>query len=185
MKGDADPPLLPWHDPDATGILSMPSAHDVEVRVSALFHGSHLLGRNLTNVLLAFAERHTLEPERKDIPEKSGGGEGWTLAVYTDRLERLIQVKIATHHSHLGRRIAVRTLAQWCVIARDSEELTRWETNYEPRAYGLTTMTPPSAFDEILELALQDALSYTVDDLEPLPIGTPGRPTGLPWAWNL
>ena len=177
---------LPWLDPEATGILTRPPYdYEIETSLSALSKRSNLLVPELTTALLGFAWRHRLQPECREVPEKSGGGEGWTLPVYHERLERWIQLKVSQTESHLGRIMSVRTLAHWCQRVDGSSEMKCWETNYEPRAYGLTSRTPPSSFEAVLELALEDALSYTVDDLEPLPIGTPGRPTGLPWAFNV
>lgn len=176
---------LPWLDTSSTGY----GAGDVgeserQQFVRALREAPSLLGETLKAVAVDFAADWKLEPDRREIPEKHGGGEGWTFVINHERLERWIQFRVSPDDVRgIGRRIAVRTLARWTQRDERGGPAAIWETIFEPRCFGLTTRTPADSFREVLELARRDAIAYTPGDLEPIPIGAPNRPLGLPWVW--
>ena len=174
----------PWLDPNASGILSESSVEQIIRTNEALSRMSTLLPDELKHALLTFGASNGLLVQRDIIPERTGGGEGWTIRVYGDRLERWVQLRVPPESTPLGRLLSVRTLAFWSEADTPDRRGRCWETNLVPRCYGLTDRTPAQALTEILVLALSDARSYGIDDLEPLPLRAPGRPVGLPWAWG-
>lgn len=138
--------------------------------VEAFERGSTLLGDSLFGVeFFSFIRKNRLCPQL----ERSAAGEfeHWTLRFDYELMERWISV--------LCRRAALSgeleaefsSTALWnSYDPAEPVSMTTWHVRGRRRWIGLTTLVPVETFRESLELVLQDAKSYTTDDLSQEPV---------------
>ena len=157
----------PWDDPAATGYGRRVSEEEYAIFVrqsvaAAQKSTRSVLGREsgIFHVLIQFAERNSLFPQRHDWH----GGEIWSFGVGHERLERSVVVRVKHADWFEGWMFDIRSEASWV-----GDPKSTYVVDKEYRWFGASSLCSPSAFLEMLEMSLDDAKRYTIADLHPAP----------------
>lgn len=164
----------PWADPQATGIsrawLTQDAARviaDRRGRRSALWaQQPHF------DVALDVALRYGADVA---VHQLDNGGEWWLLRFNHERMERMVIMWVESPSWFNGLSFELIGSASW-IPPGIEDDFSVWRTYPEHRWFGVTSAAPLSLFERTLELAFDDAIAFTTDDLDPTPIGPDGQP---------
>jgi hypothetical protein len=167
---------FPWDDPGATGYGRRVDADSykriIEQSRAHIAKRDSLLGSlsDYHTVLMEFMSRHDLRPQ---LDRLDGASEMWLTQLGYERLERYVWFTVRRATQFDGLELHIENAAYWIGGPNDS-----YSTLPPRRRFIVTTLCTAETFAETLELALLDAKSLTVDDLNriPLPSHAPGAP---------
>jgi hypothetical protein len=157
---------LPWSSPAASGVNpGQASANDARLMIEAF--------RSMPNTALWRGLPHreaildvAMQRPAVIVIDRVDGGEHWNMQFNESRMLRMVLVLVKPARSFDGLIFDIMSSAIW---HSDGE---MWSTGTEHRWFGATSRLDIARFRETLRFAFEDAVRYTVDDLDPGPVSS-------------